>query len=157
MDSQIFRTQSIERVSSPEQLSDYIKVSNPSVWMCLLSVVVLLAGICVWGVFGKMDTTLDTAMIVEDGRMTCFLKEQEADRVLPGMTVTVNGEEYVLESVSSEPRAVTKDTDSYLMHIGGFMTGEWVYEAAASASLPDGTYVGSILIERVSPMSFVIN
>ncbi len=29
MENQIFRKKSIERVSSPEQLNDYVRVSNP--------------------------------------------------------------------------------------------------------------------------------
>lgn len=161
MGSQIFRDQSrvnyIERVSSPEQLGDYIKVSNPSIWMCLLSVIVLLAGICVWGIFGRLDTTVGTAVIVRDGGMTCLIKEEKIGSIQPGMTVTVNGEECVLTSIGSEPFAVGEDMDSYVMHVGDLMAGEWVYEAAASTSLPDGIYSGSILIERVSPMSFVVN
>lgn len=47
MEKQIFRKKSVERVSSPEQLSDYIRVSNPSVWMTLAAIIVLLAGVCV--------------------------------------------------------------------------------------------------------------
>lgn len=43
-EKQIFRKSSIDRVSSPEQLNDYIRVSNPSVWMILAAVIVLLAG-----------------------------------------------------------------------------------------------------------------
>ena len=31
MDNQIFRKKNIERVSSPEQLNDYVRVSNPGV------------------------------------------------------------------------------------------------------------------------------
>ena len=52
----IFRKSSIDRVASPDQLNDYIRVSNPSVWMMLAAVVVLLAGVCVWGVFGRLES-----------------------------------------------------------------------------------------------------
>ncbi len=47
MDKQLFRKSSIERVSSPEQLNDYIKVSNPGVWMILAAIIALLIGVCV--------------------------------------------------------------------------------------------------------------
>ena len=53
-EKQIFRKSSIDRVSSPEQLNDYIRISNPSVWMVLAAVIVLLAGVCVWGIFGHL-------------------------------------------------------------------------------------------------------
>ncbi|MCR5410689.1 MAG: hypothetical protein K6E90_06895 [Lachnospiraceae bacterium] len=52
---QIFREKSLERVSSPEQLDDYIKVTTPSVWIILVATVVLLSGMIIWGVFGKIE------------------------------------------------------------------------------------------------------
>ena len=52
---QIFREKSLERVSSPEQLDDYIKVTTPSVWIILAATIVLLAGMIIWGVFGKIE------------------------------------------------------------------------------------------------------
>ena len=48
MNQQLFRKSSIDRVSSPEQLNDYIKVTNPGVWLVLAAVIVLLMGACVW-------------------------------------------------------------------------------------------------------------
>ena len=50
----IFREKSLERISEPEQLHDYIRMTSPSVWLILLAVIVLLAGVMVWGVFGKL-------------------------------------------------------------------------------------------------------
>ena len=52
---QIFREKSIERVTSPEQLDDYIKVTTPSVWLILSATIALLAGMIIWGVFGKIE------------------------------------------------------------------------------------------------------
>ncbi len=57
--SEIFRKKSLERVSSPEELNDYIKVTTPSVWMVLAAIIILLAGLVVWSVFGSV--TLNSA------------------------------------------------------------------------------------------------
>ena len=35
MSDQIFRKKSLDRISSPEQLNDYIRVANPGIWMIL--------------------------------------------------------------------------------------------------------------------------
>jgi len=48
-ENSIFRKTSLERISSPERLNDYIKVSNPSVWIILAAIAVLLAAAVVWG------------------------------------------------------------------------------------------------------------
>ena len=52
--SRIFREKSMDRVSSPESLNDYIRVTSPSVWITLLALVILLAGMLVWSIFGKV-------------------------------------------------------------------------------------------------------
>lgn len=44
MNEQVFRKKSVDRVSSPEQLNEYIRVSNPGVWMILAAIIVLLVG-----------------------------------------------------------------------------------------------------------------
>ena len=58
-DSGIFRQKSIKRVSSPEQLNDYIRVTAPSVWIVLISLVLLLAGILAWCIFGRIEVHND--------------------------------------------------------------------------------------------------
>ena len=55
----IFRQKSIDRISSPEQLHDYIKVSSPSSWVVLIAIIVLLVGVMVWGVFGTITINRD--------------------------------------------------------------------------------------------------
>lgn len=50
----IFREKSIKKVTSPEELNDYIHVTSPSVWIVLAAIVLLLAGMIVWSIFGKV-------------------------------------------------------------------------------------------------------
>lgn len=75
MSNQIFRQKSLDRVSSPEQLNDYVRVSNPGVWTILLAVTVLLIGVCVWGIFGHLDTQIKTAGVCEKVIFTCRVEE----------------------------------------------------------------------------------
>jgi len=46
----LFRKSNLERMSSPEKLNDYIKVSNPSVWVILAAIAILLVSALVWSV-----------------------------------------------------------------------------------------------------------
>lgn len=50
----IFRQKSIDKVSSPEKLDNYIRVTTPSVWITLAAILVLLAGAIIWGIFGEV-------------------------------------------------------------------------------------------------------
>ena len=45
----------MEKMTSPDQMDDYIKVITPSVWIAVLALVVLLIGILAWCVFGTME------------------------------------------------------------------------------------------------------
>ena len=57
--------ETIKKVDSPEQLNQYIKLSNPEVWILLIAIVVLLIGVCVWGCFGKIDTKISPKKAIE--------------------------------------------------------------------------------------------
>lgn len=157
MNNGIFREKSVKRVSSPEQLGDYIRVSNPSVWMTLAAIIILLAGVCVWGGFGRLETTVSAPVVVKDGQGVCYVTEKDVGAVKEGMPVIVNGQEYKVTSVSAVPTEITASFDSYAMHIGGFGVGEWVYVVTVNVPVADGTYSAEIVTDSVSPLSFVFN
>lgn len=46
----VFQKESLEGMSSPEKLNDYIKVSNPSVWIILIAITVMLITALIWGI-----------------------------------------------------------------------------------------------------------
>lgn len=58
----IFRKKSLERVTSPEQLNDYIKVTTPSVWIILAATLILIIGTLVWAVFGKIRVNTESGV-----------------------------------------------------------------------------------------------
>ena len=155
--SNLFRKKSLDRISSPEQLNAYIRVSTPSVWMLLAAIVVLLVGVCAWGVFGHMDTTLPVAVVAENGVVTAYVKEADAAKVTPDAAVTVDSTQGKVVSVGTEPVRVDETFTEYMRHVGGLQQGEWVYAAVLDAACEDGVHAAQIVIDSVSPMSFVLN
>ena len=57
--SGIFRQKSIKRVTSPEELNDYIRVTSPSVWFVLAALVLLLVGMLAWSILGNVQVHTD--------------------------------------------------------------------------------------------------
>ena len=53
--SDLFRKKSLDRVSSPEELNDYIRVTTPSIWLILAATVILILGMLAWSVFGTVE------------------------------------------------------------------------------------------------------
>lgn len=156
--SELFRKKSVERVTSPEQLNDYIRVSNPGVWMVLAAVVILLAGVCVWGFFGRLDTKKQASGVCENGKLTCYIKSDDIADVKEDTIISVDGKEYTVKSVSSSPVRLDGEKDSYLIYLGGFSETDWVFSVTVDApDLADGEYSVDVITKRVSPISFVLN
>jgi len=118
---------------------------------------VLLTGVCIWGVFGHMDTTLTVAAIVENGVATAFVKEADADMISAEQAVLVAGTQGYVLSVGAEPMRVDEAFTEYMRHVGALQEGEWVYAVMLDADCADGVYPAQIVIDSVSPMSFVLN
>ena len=158
MSGTIFREKSLEKISSPEQMNDYIRVSSPSVWMVLAAVIVLLAGVCVWGVFGHLDTAVQTGGVCTDGRLTVFVGEEDHDKIRENAVISVDGVEYAVAESTNAPVRVDDQIDPYVVHLAGFTEGDWVYRLYADVpGLADGVYAASVITERVRPLDFVLN
>lgn len=157
MANQLFRKKSMEKVSSPEQLNDYIRVSNPGVWIALTAVIVLLIGVCVWGIFGRLETTVGSAAVIKDGVMTIYIKEEHLGKIEEGMTIRVKDREYLITSVETAPRTIPEGFDEYMLHLSGMHVGEWVFGVTAmDTDLADGVYKAEIVVESIAPMSFIL-
>lgn len=139
MKEEIFRKKSLDKVKSPENLDDYIHVSNPGVWMLLISIIILLVGACVWGIFGHIDSTAPTTVQVEDRIVTCFVADKYISSVHTGMTVRFDGFEAVITEIGK------KDESRYICTL------------QSNQTIPDGFYEGKIVIKSVKPLSFVLN
>ena len=157
MNEQIFRKKSLERVSSPEQLNEYIRVSTPGMWMVLVSIVALLIGVCVWSVVGHLDTTLQTVAIGENGQMTAYVRETEITCVEPGMAVSIGDATYTVAEIPVKPEAAGDNFDEYALHVGEIVQGEWLYAVALDGPYLEGIHRAAITVDSVSPMSFVVN
>lgn len=158
MSSTIFREKSLKKIASPEQMNDYIRVSSPSVWMVLTAVIVLLAGVCVWGMFGHLDTAVQTGGVCTDGRLTVLVGEEDHDKIKENAVISVDGVEYAVAEITNAPIRVDDQIDPYVVHLAGFTEGDWVYRLYADVpGLADGVYAASVITERVRPLDFVLN
>lgn len=157
MENSIFRQKSMERASSPEQLNDYIRVTNPTAWVALGAVVVLLIGFIVWGVAGTLETKVRTVAVSDGETVTCYVSEAEIAGVARDNTVRLGGGEYAVAAVAAGPVAVDGSFTAYALHIGGLSVGQWVYPVTVNASLPSGVYEAAIVTDSVSPISFLFN
>lgn len=160
MENGIFRKKSMDKISSPEQFNQYLCVVNTGVWLVLAAVFLLLSGVCVWGFFGELKTTLPVAAAVDGGSMVCYVSSEQAQGIEEGMSVEVSGVEYVVSKKSIRPEKVSDSLEPYLQYLGGFDEDSFVFAIDAEPAgdaVADGQYEAQIVVESVSPMSFLWN
>ena len=71
--------------------------------------------------------------------------------------VTVDGEIVRIQVIADQPVQVDEAFSEYARHVGSLQLGAWVYAVKLDADYPDGVYAAQIVIDSVSPMSFVLN
>ena len=125
----IFRKKTMERISSPEQLTDYLHVTNPTVWAVMAAIILLLVGLLVWGSLATVDSYAAGTAQVTDGQMILVFDDaQLAANVETGMTVTVG------------------DTSSVITSIGTL--GDGSLFASARTELADGSYPARVVFRQ---------
>ena len=152
MNGQIFREKSIDRVSSPEQIDDYVKISNPGIWIIVIAAAFLIFGMAIWGIFGKVDKTVNGVAYAECGNVLIYVEENIADEIKPGSEVRVGEEKLVMRKKYGDPVRADESYGEYFFHLGGFMPGDWLYTMSTDGTLPDGIYEAVIVMESKSPI-----
>ena len=138
MENQIFRKKSLERLTEPEQLSDYLRVTRPAIWIALIAVIVVIVGLFLWGNFISIESALQGKAAVSDGVMTITFQDQlQAKNIETGMNVNIGDEVVPVTSVGTAEN-------------GAIIAG-------AHANVPDGTYDVSVTFKSSKVLSFLFN
>ena len=138
MEASVYMKASVERISSPEQLNDYLRVTNPSVWIVLAAVVLLLIGTLVWACFTDIGSSVSGVAAVENGVMTVRFEDAALEKnVEAGMLVTVGG------------------TASPIVSVGVGADGRAF--AQAETALADGTYEAAVQYKRTQIIRLLFN
>ena len=125
-ESSLYRKESMERIQSPEQLNDYLRITNPTVWVILIAVILLLAGMLVWSSFATIDSVARGTALVENGQMTVtFDDDVRAGSVEAGMAVRVGG-------VSSVVKSVGRGENGALFALADTELADGIYEAGVT-------------------------
>lgn len=110
-------TESEKRLSSPEQLNEYIRVATPGAWVLLSAAALFFAGMFVWLFTGELEVTIPISAYKEGGHTVAFVSAEDAWRIAPGMSVRV---------------------------WGGFGRGEGIVTSVATDSIPFNTLLKTV-------------
>ena len=158
MDNSLFRQKSIDRISSPEALHDYMRVTSPRLWMILTAVVVLLVGFIVYASTATMENTIPVKVQVESYHMTA---EETGGEALDGAVIYGSLPADQFDTVKN---GMTVRLPNGTGHISWIIAGEGdqgmqfaIEMDSLSAPLTDGEFDGELVLESKTPISFLWN
>jgi hypothetical protein len=138
MNASIFRKKSLDRISSPEAIDDYIKIMRPGMWLVLAAILLVLAAAVIWSITGRIETTLTAQGRVAGQQVTLELTQDQMSGVAVGSEVRVG------EAVG-EVLAVTQDAQD----AGRFQV------VASAPGAADGVACVTLVTERIAPITFL--
>ena len=161
--SSMFTKKASEKLRSPDDLDEYVRVTHPSVWVMLAACVTLMIGLFAWGIFGSAETSVGAMGTYVNGKTVCFLSADRASKIHVGDVANVDGELMKVESCSAVPVSLLEARDivgsDYL--VSTLVEGDWTYVVRLTG---DGTYdfaegiplTVNITTERIAPISLIL-
>ena len=122
-----------KKITSPEQLTDYLRVTNPATWVLLSAAILLVLSLIVWASIGTIESSTEALANVEGG--TAYLTPYGVQDVEKGMIAVIAEQEYAITDVK---------TDDMGRPVG-----------LAAVPLSDGEYEARIITERLKPITFL--
>lgn len=152
--NQLYRQKSLDRISSPEQLHDYMRVTSPRIWMLLCAILVLVAGFIVYASTANMESTMPIRVTVTsfDAPENTGKKEFAVYSALPldqkesvsvGMKVRIGSE-------TGKVNMLLEDAEEQRLTLMFVMDRE-------NAVMVDGEYDAELVLESTTPISFLWN
>lgn len=132
------KSETARRISSPEQLDDYLKVTSPKIWLLLIAIVLLIVGLLLWSGFTTIESyATGTARAVGGELTVVFDDAAKASKVEAGMEMQVGG------------------MQTEVLTVGTNADGDMV--ASAHANIPDGSYEVRVGYKATQVISMLLN
>jgi multidrug efflux pump subunit AcrA (membrane-fusion protein) len=77
----MFRREALEKLSSPEQLDQLLRVTSPRGWLALLGLTLLIGAVVVWSVIGSIPSTIKGQGILLRGEGVQLIEAPSPGRV----------------------------------------------------------------------------
>ena len=127
----LFRKKSLDRIAEPDQLTDYLRITKPMVWLLLAAILVALSGLLCWSFAGTVEITAEGDAVVSGNQAAVMLADNAACQLHQGMKVYIDGQEVMLTEISC---------NAFGRPVGH-----------AQITAPDGTYPASVVVKSAHP------
>ena len=160
--SNIFTKKASDKLRSPDDLDEYVRVTNPSVWVVLAACAILMIGLFAWGFFGTASTSVGAQGTYVNGEVVCFLPAENASKVHVGDVANVDGQLMEVASISSVPvsRIEAREIVGSDFLTNTLVAGDWTYVVRFSGggghSFVEGIPLTiAITTEQIAPIDLI--
>lgn len=159
--NKLFREKSITKISSPEQLNDYVRVASPGVWMLICGIIILLVGMIIWAAATSIYTEVMGCCEVEGDSMKVYVDSSTIDFIDENSEIIVDDNIYKISSIDlSHPVNVADEGNEFIEYtLDSEPDGKLIiiYANYTAGSLPDGIYECGIITDSIKPIEFLTN
>ncbi len=153
MENNLFRKKSLDHISSPEEMHDYMRVTSPKVWMILGAILLLLAGFIIFFATARMESSIHLKAECSYGSAFSYIPTSQMDVVKIHMPVRIDGHPGKISDMSISTMykfSITMDSGELLED--GYP--EFSFEPVEG--LPESlTYHDSLIVQNGLAIQFV--
>lgn len=157
MKEEIFRKRSLEKISSPEKIDDYIKTESLNLRLVIIAVAIVFLGFVLWSVLGKIQISETAVTVCKNGRAVCYINENNSEDISEKTEFNIEDENYYMKSITKIPCKVSDALSEYEAHVVDFDENAWVYAVELEPKPEDGIYKTKVILNSVSPISLLLN
>lgn len=157
MKEEIFRKKSLEKISSPERIDEYIKTENLSLRLIIIAVAIVFLGFVLWSILGKIQISETAVTVCKNGRAVCYINENNSEDISENTEFNIEGENFYMKNITKIPCKVSDVLSEYEAHVVGFDENAWVYAVELEPEVKDGIYKTKVILNSVSPISLLLN
>ncbi len=150
----LYRDKAIENISTPEELSGYLRVTGAGVWIVLSGIIILLAGLLVWGFFGRIISSVTVPAKVENGTVWCFVLPADLGQSDDEIEIYIGDVELTADPKDAQTLTLDVSGDEELFRSGYLSAGKnvTVLRAQSTTTLTDGYYDAEIVTDELQPI-----
>ncbi|MEG1877267.1 MAG: hypothetical protein RRX92_06710 [Lachnospiraceae bacterium] len=157
MKESLFRKKSIDKISSPEQLTDYMRVLRPSIWIVLLAAVILLVALLLASMYVAIPDSVELNGVSQNGTVVCYL--DNVANITEDMAAEVSGTNGKVLHIDDKPlskmeveKRFSQDYIIYMLNVQ-----DWNYEVTIAADdVPDGLVKVKMKGKPIKPIDFLM-
>lgn len=151
------------KLSSPDQLNNYIRVTSPGTWIVLAAILVLLAGLFFWLFTGQLEVSTHTQIFTNGSNSYAFLPREQLHGIKPGLPARIENSRIsgTVTQISTKPSHFTDIVELIGDDNAAQMGIDYPLLTLFMVSLdipnaPQGVSQAAIIFDTVKPLSFLL-